>query len=382
MIEMNIALSDMLLINEAMKKADDNEIGGFGTIMYTESGVPYVEHLYIPKQDISGTEVDWGMDGVLDYINYLNEKGDNRASRGLFSWHSHNTMDVYWSTTDEKFIRLAGSEGVPYIFSVVLNNKGERKDRLDVFAQPKCELITGPLHTFYDDSETNLVVFESEKITERREEVDKIRQEMDAETAELKAKRDEEIKAIEETYQSDIEAARKHVENMTNSLRGDAKKHIEDIWEERITEKYDYHWGYGMGYGKALTIGNPRAWADDDGWQDDYLRAAGMEDIINIAEEIGDDIMFYEFDDRKFCFRDTIVIGDSNYGREISITEAKANFVDVWDLVAGEISNVSVFDYLLSNYDMDDEEGEFELVTSSNSGFDREFQAANAASLK
>lgn len=373
MIEVNIALSDMLLINEAMKKADDNEIGGFGTIMYTDSGAAYVNHLYIPKQDISGTEVDWGMDGVLDFVNYLNEQGDNRSYRGIFSWHSHADMPPFWSSTDEKFIRLAGTEGVPYIFSVVLNNKGERKERLDVFAKTDCKLIkNGYIQVEYGDDEVNLNVYESQKITERRAEVDSIKEAMEAEISAITAERDKEIEEIKKNYGSDIEAAKKHVTNMTNSLRGDAKKHVEDIWEERITEKYDY-----ISYSGRWAGG----WADDSDWQQKFLLGSGFEDIDDVVAELGEDIMYYTFDDKKQCFTSDVIIPGVERD-EISIEEAKLNWVDVYDLVNGEIKNVSVYQYLKSNYDMDDEEGEYELVTLYNSYLNDNLEAAETASTK
>lgn len=386
MIEVHISLSDMLLINEAMKKADDNEIGGFGTIMYTDEGVPYVNHLYIPKQTISGSEVDWGMDGVLDFINFLNEQGDMREYRGIFSWHSHNNMGCFWSSTDEKFIALAGSEGVPYVFSAVFNNKGDSLTRLDVFPKTNCGLIeAGYIQVEYDDDSTNLNVYESKKITERRAEVDEIKEAMDAEIKAIEDAREKEIEEVENSFSEDIEAAKKHVHNMTNSLRGDAKKHVEEIWDERISEAYDFsswetwkwdQFGRNNRYTKDGYNYSSSRFTDGD-----LAIGSGIEEISDIVAEIGEDIMFYTYDQKDHCFKSMIYAEDEEWP-EISIAEAKFAWVDVWDLIGVEIKNVSVYDYLMSNYDMDDQEGEYELVTASNSSFEREFQAANAASLK
>ena len=113
----------------------------------------------------------------------------------------------------------------------------------------------------------------------------------------------------------------------------------------------------------------------------DLAIGSGIEEISDIVAEIGEDIMFYTYDQKDHCFKSMIYAEDEEWP-EISIAEAKFAWVDVWDLIGVEIKNVSVYDYLMSNYDMDDQEGEYELVTASNSSFEREFQAANAASLK
>lgn len=374
MIEVNIALQDMLLINEAMKKADSNEIGGFGTIMYTESDVPYVSHLYIPRQTISAGEVDWGMDGVLDYINYLNEQGDTRTRRGLFSWHSHNNMSTFWSTTDESFIQLAGSEGVPYIFSIVLNNKGERLERLDVFSEHHCGLIEGSyMHTHYDETEVDLVTYESNKITKKREELDEVHDELDAEMIALEEKQKEERQNLKDSFSGKIEDASKKVNNHVNSLRGDAKKHVEDIWDERITEKISYtKWGWESSYGRGLGHLPPvKGYLDSTA--DEIL------EVDDIVAEIGDAIMYFDYDNDADCFVDVTYVG---MGREtISIDEARGNFVDVYVVDEYKIKNVSVFEYLMSNYDLDPKWGQYELVATQQSPADREFWEANAASM-
>lgn len=376
MIEVNIALSDMLLINEAMKKADSNEIGGFGTIVYSENGVPYVEHLYIPRQTISGTEVDWGMDGVLDYVAYLRKMGDTRESRGIFSWHSHNNMPPFWSATDEKFIRLAGEEGVPYVFSVVLNNKGERLERLDVFPKNNCRMIDRPsIHIAYDETEVDLNVYETEKITRRRLEVDKIRDAMEADIESIKAQSESQIKEIEKKYEDDIKAASKHVSNMTNSLRGDAKKHIEDIWDERITEEFEYNWTYS-GVGRT-GLGYSPSWRSDD---IPALEAGEWEEIDDVVAELGEDIMYFEYDKLKDKFISNVDIPGINRN-EISINEAKFNRLDVYDTIDYRIENVTVFEYLMSNYDIDDRDGRYEYVADDYSSWFKESEAANEASL-
>lgn len=385
MIEVNISKKDMLLIEEAVKKAGSNEVGGFGTIKYTkENNIPYVDSLYLPKQTVSSGEVDWGIDGVLDYINYLNTLGDTREQRGLFSWHSHGNMDTFWSATDEGFISLAGTEGVPYIFSLVTNNKGESLVRLDVFPKNTCQIIGSKnIHVSYDENEVELSVFCSEKLNKKIAALDGVKNYLADDLKLLREKHKKEISELELDYAEEISEAEKGIENHEKSLRGDARKEIEDVWDERVSTRSPiiykkYKEGSGSNASELqYNWYDYYNWGDDYNWSDDTINSTATENTL--FEELGDSLKLFDYDYDNGNFR---YVGNNNLKKKIiTLEESSENFVEVFSVFSQKSEIVKLQDYLFSNADLDPQWGDFLLITEDFDPKDVSFWAANEASL-
>ena len=111
--------------------AVDTEIGGFGYVTSPEKGLFIVDTIYLAPQEVSGGGVHF-KEGAM---GYMVEKAidDDRINDARFSWHSHNTMGCFWSSTDEEGITDYKRTGMPWLVSAVTNHKGEMKVRVDVF---------------------------------------------------------------------------------------------------------------------------------------------------------------------------------------------------------------------------------------------------------
>jgi hypothetical protein len=105
------------------------EISGLGIIEEDDRGF-LVTDLFLPAQSCSnaGTEID--QEAIATLLLELDRSGrDPGALR--FWWHSHGTMDTFWSGTDEQCIQnLANGD---YVLSLVTNKRGHLLARLDIF---------------------------------------------------------------------------------------------------------------------------------------------------------------------------------------------------------------------------------------------------------
>ena len=86
--------------------------------------------LFLPKQVCSpgGTELD--QESVATLIMEIDRAGADAGKLRLW-FHSHGSMDVFWSQTDETCIsNLANGD---YVLSLVTNKRGSTLARLDIF---------------------------------------------------------------------------------------------------------------------------------------------------------------------------------------------------------------------------------------------------------
>ena len=95
------------------------EISGLGNVVKLEDGSLYVNKIYLLEQECSSvdTELDDEAVAKLLFESYRDE------GQLLFWWHSHHTMDVFWSATDYEAIEELGKNGM--IVASVFNKKGE-----------------------------------------------------------------------------------------------------------------------------------------------------------------------------------------------------------------------------------------------------------------
>lgn len=118
----------------AFIRALKTEVGGMGYANLENNELHWSRTFLVP-QEVSAAEVDFEAtngdlvaieqaleDGVLDDPNFV-----------WVSWHSHHTMDAYWSSTDDKRIAAMHKVGVKRLLSFVGCHDGNYKLRLDVF---------------------------------------------------------------------------------------------------------------------------------------------------------------------------------------------------------------------------------------------------------
>ena len=109
----------------------DYEIGGFGYVTMDKDGNFLVDDVFLVKQTVTGTSVDF-MDEGLDYA-IQKAATDDRLNDLKFCWHSHVDMGAFWSATDDDMIEGMNNGMTPYIVSLVQNKSHQHEQRVDFF---------------------------------------------------------------------------------------------------------------------------------------------------------------------------------------------------------------------------------------------------------
>jgi len=96
----------------------------------------YIEDLYVLKQEVSGAHTEVDAEQIADWITNLVKEGkEDVVQKIIGTFHSHNTMETFWSATDNENIETLG-KSIPVVVSVVSSKKdGELKllCRVDFF---------------------------------------------------------------------------------------------------------------------------------------------------------------------------------------------------------------------------------------------------------
>jgi hypothetical protein len=108
--------------------AVSGEISGLGKATIV-SGNLFIEDVYLLEQESGGADTELKPEAVSELINELLAEGEDPQHVKLW-WHSHGSMGVFWSGTDDK---TAEGFANGWMLSLVLNKKGEYKSRLDVY---------------------------------------------------------------------------------------------------------------------------------------------------------------------------------------------------------------------------------------------------------
>jgi hypothetical protein len=118
----------------------DTEISGYGRVQEVPNGL-LVDKVVLLEQTVSKTDTDIQAHSVTQLGLELHKAGEDIGRYKLW-WHSHNTMAVFWSGTDEKAMSPEQNNGRDYLVSVVVNFKHETKGRVDFYK---------PFHVKCDD---------------------------------------------------------------------------------------------------------------------------------------------------------------------------------------------------------------------------------------
>ena len=103
------------------------EIGGHVETIIDGSNI-IIKNIYLPKQKVGSSE-------YVPSSKYLYElaKRNPKVLSGIKGWfHSHVSMNCFWSGTDEETIKNNLEVFHQYCVSLVINKLGEYKIRLDV----------------------------------------------------------------------------------------------------------------------------------------------------------------------------------------------------------------------------------------------------------
>ena len=109
---------------------DKNEISGLATAVPDKDGFFIIGDVEIMKQENSGSNTELDGDAVTEYKMKYGMKHKNPNMKFVW-WHSHHTMDAFWSGTDVK--EIEAWENDSFSLALVVNLKEEYKFRVSVW---------------------------------------------------------------------------------------------------------------------------------------------------------------------------------------------------------------------------------------------------------
>jgi hypothetical protein len=105
---------------------------------------------------------------MAKFLYEKTKNGEDMSSYNVW-WHSHGSMGVFWSTTDEKTVGT--TSGSDYMISIVMNKKLEVLSRLDFFKPIWCVCnleVKKPLFAIDDyDLKKKCLAEVKEKVSEK-----------------------------------------------------------------------------------------------------------------------------------------------------------------------------------------------------------------------
>lgn len=126
-------------VTECVRLAE-GEIGGIGYVELVQPGLFYISDFVLLPQEASWASVDFDDKSYIAEITKAAENGKEDQLR--VSWHSHGTMDTYFSGTDDQGIKEYKALGMPWLLSLVFNKKGDIAHRVDIFDSEVSSQIT------------------------------------------------------------------------------------------------------------------------------------------------------------------------------------------------------------------------------------------------
>ncbi len=98
------------------------EVSGFADVEFDEEEMIFkVGEIYLLKQESSGAETEMDADTILDFTEQMIKKGKEQLPR--LWWHSHNTMEAFFSATDEGSMEILKNDS--FFVSLVTNHAHE-----------------------------------------------------------------------------------------------------------------------------------------------------------------------------------------------------------------------------------------------------------------
>jgi proteasome lid subunit RPN8/RPN11 len=116
---------------------DKNEISGLATALPNDKGIYTIRDIEILKQENSASNTELDGDEVTKYKMKYGMKYQNPDMKFVW-WHSHHTMDAFWSGTDLKEINAW--KNTSFSLALVVNLKEEYKFRVSLWKAGNLDL--------------------------------------------------------------------------------------------------------------------------------------------------------------------------------------------------------------------------------------------------
>ena len=110
-------------------QAADGEVSGLGTVVKDDKGRMVVNQVYLLEQESSGADTELNSEAISKLMTDMIGKNEDPGQL-KFWWHSHASMGVFWSGTDDTCAETLSRE---FAFSLVVNKAGEKRCRLDLY---------------------------------------------------------------------------------------------------------------------------------------------------------------------------------------------------------------------------------------------------------
>ena len=117
---------------KAAYHTEKSEIGGMSVVTQDKDGDWLIQDPQIVTQEIGGTTCDLDKEQLAEYYTKAAIKYKDDNFRFCW-WHSHHTMDAFWSGTDLSSIDEYGEGESDLSFALVVNLKEEYKCRISVW---------------------------------------------------------------------------------------------------------------------------------------------------------------------------------------------------------------------------------------------------------
>lgn len=225
-----------LITNECARKikyytkSTPLEISGWGKSRIDGDDI-IIEDVVIFKQKCSGSNTDLeptGEGSQAAWQHEMTKKGEDLKDWNVW-WHSHASMGVFWSGTDDKMVSgMANGNG--YLVSIVTNHKGDFKTRFDIYPTDKSPFNYITHMKAADDIETIILPLKSnDTLSDKLYETLKgLIDEFDLDYANAESYYDEQIKAV--------------TKEKTSAL-----KEMEDVFDEKTASLYKQYDEYCEG---------------------------------------------------------------------------------------------------------------------------------------
>lgn len=151
-------------------RKSDLEVGAL-LECYNEGEKFIVEDMFIIKQEVSSSSVDFDEDAVnMLLLECMDSK------KVISGWlHSHNTMDAFWSGVDDSTISSLNNYIGKWVLSIVGNKKMELVGRIDYisntpFGDRSIRVDDVPIHTLPEISQNDMNLIDdtiSENVTKK-----------------------------------------------------------------------------------------------------------------------------------------------------------------------------------------------------------------------
>jgi hypothetical protein len=118
----------------ALIRAVGTEIGGWGYARL-DGRILIWDEVFLVPQEVSDSEVDFEATGgdVAAIERGINDGALEDPAFVWVSWHSHHSMQPFWSKTDNARIAAMANTGITRLLSFVGSQDGTYRMRLDVF---------------------------------------------------------------------------------------------------------------------------------------------------------------------------------------------------------------------------------------------------------